>query len=487
MQILIVSIIIIYFLLIFFISRFAGGTSSNATFFSGNHNSRWQVVAVGMVSATISGISVVSVPGMVGSVGFTYMQMVFGFFFGYAVVVYVLLPLYYKLHLTSIYGYLGLRFGRVSHQTGACFFILFKMVAAASRLYIVILVLQFYLFDSIGVPFVLTALIFVLFIFAYTCRTGIKALVWTDFFQTLCMVAAIVLLIVQVYRHLGMDVSSLFTAIQQGGHSRLFVFDDFYTRQNFFKQFLSGVFVVIVMTGLDQDIMQKNLTCRNLAEARKDMLSYGFCFIPVNFLFLVLGAMLLVFAGQKGIAMPEESDKILPYFAMNYFGGPIAVLFVIALLSAAFSSADSALVSLTTSFSVDILHQSEENISYRRRLFIHFSICMVFILVMLLFRAINSQNALDSIYTIVSYLYGPLLGLFVFGLFTKWQVRDGLVPLVTIVSPILCYVINALAASRFDYHFGYELLMLNGLLTFIGLCLIRRKGVCGVCADKYIY
>ena len=412
---------------------------------------------------------------MVGGAAFTYMQMVFGFILGYVVVAYLLLPMYYRLNLTSIYGYLEQRFGPVTHRVGGLFFIVYKMVAAASKLYLVLIVLQFLILDSLNIPFACSAVVFVLFIFAYTCRTGIRTLVWTDAFQTVCMVSSLVIIMGCVLSELDASVLDSLSTMWKRPESKIFIFDDFYSRQNFFKQFFSGMFIVVVMTGLDQDVMQKNLSCPNLQLARRNMLSYGVCFVPVNFLLLSLGVLLLMLAEQQGLSLPERGDQILPFFAMNYFGGAVAVLFWVALLSAAMSSADSALVSLTTSFAVDMLSLSAEKLTLRRRLGLHFCICVVFLLVVCLFRLINSQNALDAIYTIVSYLNGPLLGLFAFGLFTRYKVREAGVPFVCLLSPVLCYVTSMLAARCCGYLFGYELLLLNGALTFFGLWCLKEK------------
>lgn len=467
--------ILIYFTVVALISYWVGRKkTANTDFFNGGRQSPWYLVALGMISASVSGISVVSVPGMVGKASFTYLQMVFGFILGYIVVAFLLLPLYYKLNLTSIYGYLEQRFGTVTHRVGGLFFLVYKTVAAASKLYLVLIVLQFLILDALQIPFALSAILFVLFIFAYTCRTGIRTLVWTDAFQTVCMVSSLVIITGCVLSQLDASVLNSLSTMWHRPESKIFVFDDFYTRQNFFKQFFSGMFIVVVMTGLDQDVMQKNLSCPNLQLARRNMLSYGVCFVPVNFILLSLGVLLLMLAEQQGISLPERGDQILPFFAMNYFGGAVAVLFLVALLSAAMSSADSALVSLTTSFAVDILSLSADKLTVRRRLGLHFCICVVFLLVVFLFRLINSHNALDAIYTIVSYLNGPLLGLFAFGLFTRYKVREAGVPFVCVSSPVLCYIISTLAASHYGYHFGYELLLLNGALTFFGLWCLRK-------------
>lgn len=471
----IIIAILVYFVVVGAISFFAGRkVKGSSDFFTGGHQSPWYLVALGMVSASISGISVVSVPGMVQSASFTYMQMALGFILGYVVVAFLLLPLYYKLNLVSIYGYLEQRFGRITRKVGALFFMVYKMVAAASKLYLVLIVLQFVLLDAVGCPFFVSAALFVLFIFAYTCRTGIRALVWTDAFQTICLVTALVLIVVCVLYQLDGSLSQSLSAMWNRKESTIFVFGDFYSRQNFFKQFLSGMFIVVVMTGLDQDVMQKNLSCANLKLAQRNMLSYGVCFVPVNLILLSLGLLLVMLAEQNGIALPERGDQILPFFAMDYFGGVVAVLFLVALLSAAFSSADSALVSLTTSFAVDILALPVEKLTTRRRISLHLGICVFFLFVVFLFRFINSSNALDAIYTIVSYLNGPLLGLFAFGLFTSFKVHERLVPFICVLSPVLCYAVSALSMQLWQYSFGYELLWLNGAITFSGLWLARR-------------
>ena len=465
--------IVVYFVAVYVVSRIGGKSGGgNSSFFTGDHSSKWYLVSLGMVSASVSGISVVSVPGMVRTIGFTYMQMVFGFILGYVAIAWVLLPLYYRLRLTSIYGYLGQRFGAVSHKTGACFFILFKFVAAASKLYVVIIVLQFALFDHLGIPFAVSSLVFVLFVFGYTCRQGIKALVLTDAFQTVCMLMSLVMLLVVCFS--AMKASSVEVVTQMCGReeSQMFIFGDFYSRQNFFKQFLSGIFVVVVMTGLDQDVMQKNLTCPDLRSARKNMLCLSVSFVPVNLILLSIGLLLVMLAQQEDIALPVAGDQVLPFFALDYFGGPVAVFFLIAILAAAFSSVDSALVSLTTSFAVDIMEMDVEKITKRHRLMLHFLICMVFLAVMMLFRLVNNQNAIDALYSIVSYLYGPLLGMFAFGIFTRRGVRDRLVPVVAVLSPVLCYVADFVSQQYWGYKFGYELLMLNGLITFAGLWII---------------
>lgn len=470
------AVIFIYVSVVFVLSFWAGngGRTNSDAFFSAGRNSRWYVVAFGMIGASMSGVSVVSVPGMVRSANFSYMQMVFGFILGYLFVAAVLLPLYYKLNLTSIYGYLRLRFGKVTHKTAAASFLLFKMVSASVRLYVAVLVLQSCVLDSMGVSFEMTAAFSVAIMFLYTFRSGLGSVVWTDVFQTFCMLVSVVALSADVIMRLDMSFGEIMSMVWSDSRSDIFVFDKIDSRANFFKQLLSGAFVVIVMTGLDQDVMQKNLTCRNLRDAQKNMIIGGFGFVPVNLLLLVLGLLLLLYAGQEGVVLPAMSDQILPFFAAHT-SGFVAVCFVIGVLAAAFSSADSALISMTTSFAVDIL--DKRDISKRERFFIHASVTVIFAALMFCFRYINCDSVIDAIYTIVSYLYGPLLGLFAFGIFTKIKVNDRLVPFVAALSPVITFVLVYLLKNIFGYEFGYELLLLNGVLTVAGLAAIKKRAV----------
>jgi len=467
----ILLIIATYFGILMLISFIVGrkGTDNDA-FFLGHRRSPWYIVSIGMVGASLSGISFVSVPGMVGGIGFTYLQAVIGFFFGYVVVANVLLPLYYKLNLTTIYTYLNERFGKNSYKTGAAFFLLSKTIGAAVRLYIVVLILQTFVFDSLGIPFVVNVLLVVLLIWLYTFRSGIKTIVWTDSLQTIVMIGALVLILVQAVKAVNMDFGEMVSTLAQSEKTRIFVFDDWHSTQNFFKQFFSGIFLVVVMTGLDQDMMQKNLTCKSLPEAKKNMYWHGIAFLPINFLFLALGAVLLLLAAQNNIALPAP-DQILPMFASNYLGKTALTLFVIGIVAAAFSSADSALTSLTTSFSVDILEVQHKDAAKakRKRMKIHIGISLAFIVIILLFQVVNNRNAIDAIFTIVGYSYGPLLGMYAFGLFTKRQTKDKLVPYIAVASPVICFALNWLSSNFFGYEFGWELLMLNGALTFLGM------------------
>ncbi len=420
-----------------------------------------------MVGASISGITFVSVPGMVMKTDMTYLQMCMGFILGYFVIAFVLLPVYYRLNLTTIYTYLKQRLGIRSYKTGASFFLVSKMTGAAVRFYVVCIILQKFVLDGVGIPFPVTVVAMVALIWLYTRRSGIKTLVWTDTFQTFCMFAALILIIYNVINALGMSVGEAASAIVSDSHSRVFVFDNWVSKQNFWKQFLSGVFVAVVMTGLDQDMMQKNLTCKSLRDAQKDMCTYGFAFVPANLLFLALGILLMMLAGKTGVALPAQGDDLLPMFAATgRLGDTVVVLFTIGVVAAAFSSADSALTALTTSFCVDIVGRQDDE-QLRRRA--HIGIAVVFILFILAFRAVNSTSVIDAIYILCSYTYGPLLGLFAFGLLTHRKPNDRWVPYICIASPIVCYILDVTVSAATGYKFGYELLMLNGLLTFAGL------------------
>lgn len=420
-----------------------------------------------MVGASISGITFVSVPGMVMKTDMTYLQMCMGFILGYFVIAFVLLPVYYRLNLTTIYTYLNQRLGIRSYKTGASFFLVSKMTGAAVRFYVVCIILQKFVLDGVGIPFPVTVVAMVALIWLYTRRSGIKTLVWTDTFQTFCMFAALILIIYNVINALGMSVGEAASAIVSDSHSRVFVFDDWVSKQNFWKQFLSGVFVAVVMTGLDQDMMQKNLTCKSLRDAQKDMCTYGFAFVPANLLFLALGILLMMLAGKTGVALPAQGDDLLPMFAATgRLGDTVVVLFTIGVVAAAFSSADSALTALTTSLCVDIVGRQDDE-KLRRRA--HIGIAVVFILFILAFRAVNSTSVIDAIYILCSYTYGPLLGLFAFGLLTHRKPNDRWVPYICIASPIVCYILDVTVSAATGYKFGYELLMLNGLLTFAGL------------------
>lgn len=458
-----IAIILGYFIVLFAISRWTGRKATNDTFFRGNRQSPWYMVAFGMIGASISGVTFVSVPGMVTQIDMTYMQTCLGFILGYVLVAFLLLPLYYRLNLTTIYSYLGQRLGPRAYKTGASFFLLSKMIGAVVRFYVVCMILQQFVFDQMGVPFVVTVSGMVALIWLYTRGGGIKTLVWTDTFQTICLFSALLIIIYKVVGELGMSIPEAISAIAADEHSRIFVMDDWVSKQNFWKQFLSGVFIVIVMTGLDQDMMQKNLTCKTLREAQKDMCAYGVAFVPANLLFLSLGVLLVM------LGLPEKGDALLPAFVQQS-GLSVLIPFTIGLVAASFSSADSALTSLTTSYCVDICGRAGDE---RLRKRAHLGISALFVLMIILFRMLNSTSVIDAIYVICGYTYGPLLGLFAFGMLTKRKSQDRLVPYICVASPLLCYGIDALTTCLTGYRFGYELLMLNGVFTFAGLWMAR--------------
>lgn len=468
----IIVTILAYFCILLVFSRFTSRRATNSTFYRADRRSPWYMVAFGMIGASISGITFVSVPGMAVKTDMTYLQMCFGFIFGYLIVAFVLLPVYYRLNLTTIYTYLQTRLGRRAYKTGSSFFLLSKLIGAAVRFYVVCIILQRFVLDQLGIPFLVTVVFMVGLIWLYTRKGGIKTLVWTDSFQTLCMFLALILIIFHVMTALHLNLNLAVTAIANDSHSRVFIWQDWTSKQNFWKMFLSGIFIVIVMTGLDQDMMQKNLTCKSLREAQKDMCSYGLAFVPANLLFLSLGILLMMLSHREGIAIPCATDDLLPMFAATgSLGSLVIVLFTIGIVAASFSSADSAMTALTTTWCVDIMEKKDDE---RLRKRTHLSFALLFVVFILAFKALNSTSVIDAIYIICSYTYGPLLGLFAFGLFTRWQVKDRYVPYIAIISPVICFAIETITRQTTGYEFGYELLMVNGLLTFVGLYLCRK-------------
>lgn len=477
----IVFILIFYFILLIAISYATGRKSDNHTFFTGNKKSPWYVVAFGMVGASLSGVTFISVPGWVGSSQFSYLQMVLGYLLGYFVIANILLPVYYRLNLTSIYTYLDQRFGPVSYKTGASFFLFSRIIGASFRLYLVANVLQLTIFNSWGIPFWVTVILTILLIWLYTFKGGIKTIVWTDTLQTLFMLLAAGFTVYFITDAMHWSFTDMVHEIKSSEYSRVFFFDDINSKQHFVKQFLSGAFITIVMTGLDQDMMQKNLTCRNLKEAKKNMYWYGSAFIPANLLFMSLGVLLLLFAKHQGITLPEKADDIFPMIATQGFLKPIvSVFFILGLIAAAYSSADSALTSLTTSFTVDILEIQKKRWSNQRktkvRKIVHVFISMLLALVILLFGALNNDSVISSLFKFAGYTYGPLLGLYAFGLFTKYNVKDNYVWIISVLAPLICIWLSLYSELiLWGYKIGFELLIYNGLITFIGLYLIRKR------------
>ena len=468
----IIVTILAYFCILLVFSRFTSRRATNSTFYRADRRSPWYMVAFGMIGASISGITFVSVPGMAVKTDMSYLQMCFGFIFGYLIVAFVLLPVYYRLNLTTIYTYLQTRLGQRAYKTGSSFFLLSKLIGAAVRFYVVCIILQRFVLDQLDIPFLVTVVFMVGLIWLYTRKGGIKTLVWTDSFQTLCMFLALILIIFHVMTALHLNLNQAVTAIANDSHSRVFIWQDWASKQNFWKMFLSGIFIVIVMTGLDQDMMQKNLTCKSLREAQKDMCSYGLAFVPANLLFLSLGILLMMLSHREGVAIPCATDDLLPMFAATgSLGSLVIVLFTIGIVAASFSSADSAMTALTTTWCVDIMEKKDDE-KLRKRT--HLGFALLFVVFILAFRALNSTSVIDAIYIICSYTYGPLLGLFAFGLFTRWQVKDRYVPYIAIISPVICFAIETITRQTTGYEFGYELLMVNGLLTFVGLYLCRK-------------
>lgn len=474
---LVISIIGGYFLLLILISRFTSKGADTATFFTANKQSPWYLVAFGMIGASLSGVTFISVPGAVGAGAFNYFQVVLGYLVGYFVIATVLMPLYYRMNLVSIYGYLEDRFGFWSYKTGSLFFLLSRTVGAAFRLFLVAGVLQFALFDSFGIPFWVSVLITIALIWVYTFKGGIKTIVWTDTLQTFFMLTAVVVTIYLITKEMGIGIGDAITQIRDSDYSKTFFFD-WNDKKDFFKQFISGAFIAIVMTGLDQDMMQKNLTCRSLKDAQKNIFWFSVVLVIANLLFLGLGALLYLYAGQNGIEIPVKADNLYPLIALEHLSTFAGVVFLLGIVAAAYSSADSALTALTTAFCVDFLNfeKKEESVKKPIRLKVHIGFSLLLFLVILVFKAINDDSVINSIFTAAGYTYGPLLGLFTFGLLTKLKVRDRLVLPICLLSPILSYIINYNASVWFNgFQFGFFILILNGALTFLGMLLISTR------------
>lgn len=471
--------IAVYFIVLFAISYVTGKKADNAGFFTGNRQSSWYVVAFAMIGASISGVTYISVPGMVAGSGFGYLQMVMGFIVGQLVIAYVLVPLFYKMNLVSIYEYLENRFGMRSYRTGAWFFFVSKMLGASVRLFLVCLTLQLLVFDPLRLPFLLNVTITVLLVWLYTFRGGVKSLIWTDSFKTLCLVVSVGLTIYYITGELRLSFREMLGAIADSDMSRLFFFDDVNDRQFFFKQFLAGIFTTIAISGLDQDMMQRNLSCKNSKDSQKNMVVSICLQFVVILMFLMLGVMLYLFAADQGLTV-EKGDELFPMIATGgYFPVFVGVLFIIGLVSSAYSAAGSALTALTTSFTIDILGakgKSDEVLTSTRKR-VHVAMAVLMGVTIFVFNSLNNTSVIDAVYTLASYTYGPILGLFAFGIFTKRQVRDRYIPLVAIVSPLLCLVLQLNSEAWFGgYRFSYELLLFNAFFTFLGLCLFIKQG-----------
>ena len=473
---LVLTVLLAYFLLLILVGFVTTRKVNSEMFFTANRNSPWYLVAFGMIGTTLSGVTFISIPGEVGNTHWTYLTLVFGNCVGYIVIALVLLPLFYRQNLVSIYSWLGTRFGEKARLTGSFFFIVSQLVGASFRLFLVVGVLQLAFFDAIGVPFWLTVLITIVFVWIYTVRGGIKTIVWTDTLQTVFILISVGLTIVVVNKALDFNFSSAIAAIKESPLSRVFDFD-WRSGQNTVKQFLAGVAITVCLNGLDQNMMQKNLTCRSLRDCKTNMFSFSFLFLVTNVLFLMLGALLYIYAEREGIVLPGKSDDVFPFLSLNYFGATAGLFFLLGITAAAYSSVDSSLTALTTSFCIDFLKIDPGNkVEKRKRIGVHIMFSLLMIFVVVLFRELNNSSVISSLFKAVGYTYGPLLGLFTFGLTTKYQVREKYLPWVCLLSPVVSYVVNCYSEQLlFGYKFGFEILLLNGFLCYLGLLFIRAK------------
>jgi SSS family transporter len=474
------SFVIAYFVILLVVAWYTGRNSNNDSFFIGNRNSNWMLVAFGMIGTSLSGVTFVSVPGAVGKEAFSYMQITLGYFIGYLTIAYILIPLYYRLHLTSIYNYLDTRFGRYSYKTGASFFILSRTLGATARLYLVVRILQDAILSSFGVPFWLTTLIILLMILLYTYEGGVKTIVYTDTLQTSCMLAGLIICTIYILKHMDLSVAGSFTAMHEKGLTTVFNFDPD-SKLFFVKQILAGAFITITMTGMDQEMMQKNISVKTLKDSKKNMVSLAFIMVIVIGLFLYLGGLLHIFGAAQGVT--ETGDKLFPALALQHMPPVISVIFIIALISALFPSADGAMTALTSSICIDILglqRRSDWSDAQKKKIRqrIHLLMAFIFLLFVLLFEWIDNPSMIGVILKIAAYTYGPLLGLFSFGILSKRQVEDKWVPVVCVASPLLCFVVDKYQTVLFgDFQIGLELLIINGLFTYLGLLLIKKKDV----------
>ena len=478
----IITTIVAYIALLFPVAYISGRRADNEGFFVGNRSSSWWVVMFAMVGAAMSGVTFVSVPGMVATSGFSYFQMALGFMAGYFVIAFVLIPLFYRMKLVSIYGYLEERFGGGAYKTGAWFFFISKLLGASVRLFLICVVLQLLLFEPYDIPFWINAAITVALVLLYTFQGGVKSLIWTDSLKTACLVLSIVLSIYFVVDRLDMSLSDLVSTVRENSNSRIFYFDDINDRRYFFKQFLAGLFSVIAMTGLDQDMMQRSLSCKNYRDSQKNMVVSTFLQTLMIFILLVLGVILYTFAEQIGIALPAGTDNMFPTVATSpQMPIIVGVLFILGLVSSTYSSAGSALTALTTSFTIDVLEgakrfEEEKLTKVRKR--VHIAMAVAMFVVICTLHHLGSSNVIDAVYTLASYTYGPILGLFAFGIFTKWNVRGKYVGILAVIAPTICYILQHNSERWFGgYKFSYELLLVNALITFIGLLMLIKRDI----------
>lgn len=474
--------VVAYFILLFGISWFAGRKADNQGFFVGNRKSKWGIVAIATMGSFISGVTFVSVPGMVGVKNFSYLQMVMGFVVGQFIIAFVLVPLFYRMHLVSVYQYLENRFGIKSYKTGAWFFFISKMLGASVRLFLVCLTLQLLVFEPLHLPFILNVVLTVFLVWLYTFRGGVKSIIWTDVLKSLCLILSVALSIYFIANQLDMNFTQMIKSISDSDMSQVFFFDDANDKRFFWKQFLAGVFTMIATTGLDQDMMQRNLSCQNYRDSQKNMMVSIVAQFFINLLFLMLGVLLYEFAARVGI--DATGDSLFPAVATSSFLPLIVgILFIVGLFSSAYSAAGSALTALTTSFTIDILAADKkieagnvDNYVARVRKHVHIAMAILMGIVIFIFGLFNNSSVVDAVYVLASYTYGPILGLFAFGILMKKKVRDHYVPLVAILSPILCFILSSNSETLFGgYQFSYELLIFNALFTFLGLCMLIKK------------
>lgn len=481
---LILIILTVYFGTLMYISYRTGKHADTNAFFTANRQSPWYLVAFGMIGTSLSGVTFISVPGQVLNSGFSYYQVVLGYIIGYAVIAQVLMPLYYRLNLVSIYTYLRDRLGPVSYFTGAAFFIISRTLGSAMRLYLASSVLHIFLFGPMHVPFWATAVITLALIWLYTYKGGVKTIVWTDSFQTIFLVSSVIICTLIIINKLDMSSAALWQSLDETGFSTLFQFGDINAKNHFLKHFFGGMFIAIAMTGLDQDLMQKNLTCRNIGEAQKNMYSFTAILVLVNLLFLILGALLYLYAARFAVTLPTDAsgkiitDNVFPYLALNEFGMWAGIFFLLGIIASSFASADSALTALTTSFCIDFLPWSKYGESTRAKAKnrVHLGFSALFFLIILVSRELANQALIDLILKLAGYTYGPLLGLFAFGILFRRGVRDRWVPVVCLLSPVLCFALDYNSKAWFGgYRFGFEILILNGVVTLAGLLLLSTK------------
>jgi len=472
------SIILVYFAALITISYFTSKGADSNTFFTAHRQSPWYLVAFGMIGSTLSGVTFVSVPGAVGKVGFAYFQVVLGYLVGYWIIIGVLMPIYYRLKVISIYTYLEQRFDIWSYRTGAFVFLVGRSIGSSLRLFLAATVLQLFLFDAWGVPFYATVAATIGLIWIYTFKGGVKTIIWTDTFQTVFLVGAVVITVFQIADKLGFSFPDMVNAIQEKGYSRIFVFDSPNSPLFFPKQFFGGMFITIAMTGLDQEIMQKNLTCRTLADGQKNMFWFSIVLVIVNLLFLTLGALLFIYSKQQGIPIPQYTDELFPRLAFNELGPLVGILFLLGITASSYASADSALAGLTTSFCIDFLNfkDKDEKTKLQQKFIVHLSFSVLFLIIILVFKEVNEKTVIDAVLNVAGYTYGPLLGLFAFGIFTKRKAGGKLVPVICLISPLLSYWISYNSVNWFSgYKISIEILIVNGLITFLGLLLISKK------------